>query len=107
MSEPDAGPKCTGHDEDGDGVGDACDVCPHVPDPQQLDSDGDGVGDACDPEPMNPRQQIVFFDPFTELSSGWKQAVGTEHVANDQLVMDATTSYQSINRPYTVAHDLF
>jgi hypothetical protein len=49
------------HDEDGDGVDDACDVCPHVPDPLQLDSDGDGVGDACDPEPNNPRQHFVLF----------------------------------------------
>jgi len=35
-------------DTDGDGLGDACDVCPAVPDPAQSDSDGDGVGDACD-----------------------------------------------------------
>src|SRR5260221_977947 len=48
-----------GHDEDGDGVDDACDVCLYVPDPAQLDSDGDGIGDACDPEPNNPRQHVV------------------------------------------------
>jgi len=34
-------------DSDGDGVGNACDVCPHVVDPDQVDGDGDGVGDAC------------------------------------------------------------
>lgn len=51
----------TGHDEDGDGVPDIIDVCPHVPDPDQLDSDGDGIGDACDPEPENPRQMLVRF----------------------------------------------
>lgn len=36
-------------DEDGDGVGDACDVCPTVEDPDQRDGDGDGTGDACEP----------------------------------------------------------
>jgi len=32
----------------GDGVGDACDNCPHAFNPDQLDRDGDGVGDDCD-----------------------------------------------------------
>jgi hypothetical protein len=34
---------------DGDGVGDAWDVCPEAGDPDQRDHDGDGIGDACDP----------------------------------------------------------
>jgi hypothetical protein len=35
-------------DDDGDGLGDPCDVCPQVADPEQRDTDGDGRGDACD-----------------------------------------------------------
>src|SRR5438552_14556742 len=42
-----APPTCGGHDEDDDGIGDACDDCPSVADATQDDSDGDGVGDAC------------------------------------------------------------
>src|SRR5262249_19206786 len=37
----------------GDAQGDACDVCPLVPDPSQQDSDGDGTGDACDTDADN------------------------------------------------------
>jgi hypothetical protein len=37
-------------DGDLDGVGDACDICPQDPDPTQSDWDRDGVGDACDPD---------------------------------------------------------
>ncbi len=50
----------TGHDEDGDGVPDVIDVCPHLPG-SQLDSDGDGIGDDCDPEPTIPRQHLLLF----------------------------------------------
>ncbi|HJQ98398.1 MAG TPA: FG-GAP-like repeat-containing protein, partial [Candidatus Polarisedimenticolaceae bacterium] len=34
-------------DSEGDGVKDACDLCPLVADPTQADADGNGVGDAC------------------------------------------------------------
>ena len=37
-------------DSDEDGVPDASDRCPSVPDATQLDGDGDGTGDACDPD---------------------------------------------------------
>ncbi len=35
-------------DGDGDGVGNVCDNCPNTPNLSQADGDGDGVGDACD-----------------------------------------------------------
>ncbi len=40
-----AGPS---NDLDGDGIPNARDNCPTVPNPMQEDSDGDGFGDACD-----------------------------------------------------------
>ncbi|MGQ9591770.1 MAG: thrombospondin type 3 repeat-containing protein, partial [Planctomycetota bacterium] len=36
-------------DGDLDGIPDAADNCPDVPNPVQEDSDLDGIGDACDP----------------------------------------------------------
>jgi len=48
-------------DADGDGIGDAVDLCPSVFNPirpmdngAQADFDGDGQGDACDPCPLDP-----------------------------------------------------
>ena len=35
-------------DTDHDGMGDACDNCPNNCNVQQLDADGDGIGDVCD-----------------------------------------------------------
>ena len=40
------------HDEDADGYGDACDLCPLGV--ETRDSDCDGVGDSCDPDNARP-----------------------------------------------------
>lgn len=56
-------------DGDGDGIIDACDVCPATPDPEQVDTDGDGVGDACDncPSTPNPDQADADHDGTGDL----------------------------------------
>ena len=98
-----------GHDEDLDGIDDACDVCPHIPDPDQQDRDGDGVGDACDPNPSSPGDHITFFDPFTSRRPEWTiTGTATQTYTGDSLLMDATetdTTYATL--PITPTTDYF
>jgi hypothetical protein len=68
--DPDAAAPCvaSGHDEDGDGVVDACDNCPHVANREQADVlDHDGVGDACDPRPSEAGDRLLRFVAFDTL----------------------------------------
>jgi hypothetical protein len=43
-------PACSGPDDDGDGVPDACDNCILEPNADQADVNDDGYGDLCDPD---------------------------------------------------------
>jgi hypothetical protein len=95
-----------GHDEDGDGIDDSCDGCPHVNDPSQLDQDEDGVGDACDPRVAEPGDSIAFFDAFVVPDPGWIRTgiVGT--YTGDSIVADTRNNRKfAFRRAYTQGVD--
>jgi len=71
--------------EDGDRFGDACDPCPPIADDAPSDSDQDGVADACDPHPAVPGDLIVLFEGFHGgLPGGWA-TTGTWAQAGDDI----------------------
>lgn len=96
-----------GHDEDGDGIDDACDGCPHVADPEQVDSDGDGVDDVCDPFPDTPTESIAVFDPFRSLQSFWVVPALAPTVTGDSLEFDAVGSQAFLNLLPTPTDDYY
>jgi hypothetical protein len=81
-----------GHDEDADGVDDACDLCPQVAD-DQSDTDGDLVGNACDLLPT--QQQRVLFDPFLAMGPEWSFDARVTH-NGDSFTMPAAAASISV-----------
>jgi len=79
-------------DQDRDGVANADDNCPRVPNPGQEDSDGDGVGDACDPCPATPCPR-----PRTCLA-----AAGDDRLSADLCVLPCRPSESSGGTPGTL-----
>lgn len=89
-----------GHDEDGDGIGDAMDNCPHIAG-SNADSDGDGVGDACDPNPTTPGDTIGLFAPLTPGTSPFDAIAGFTEEA-DGIRRTGDTSIR-VTRPMATA----
>lgn len=94
-----------GHDEDGDGIDDACDTCPHLADPGQADRDADRVGDRCDPRPDLPGEHILFFDPFTELRADWSTRGVTPISDGESLFVDTRQRRTNFDLAITPALD--
>jgi hypothetical protein len=67
-------------DDDADGVDDGADNCPGVANPGQADNDGDGLGNACDPTPDGPPAAAAAppnaFD-FGKLKRNKKKGIAT------------------------------
>lgn len=91
-------PTCSGHDEDGDGFPDGCDVCPTVNDPTQPDGDGDGVGDDCDPRPLIDGDYIQVFDPHTAMATAFYDSYAQAgSFQSDSLRLGTTTTAGQAN----------
>jgi hypothetical protein len=81
-------PESIGHDEDGDGIPDTSDPCPHVPG-DATDTDGDGVGDACDVHPNQATEHWLAFytmqpgdQPFQDIT-GYTQESDALRITSD------------------------
>jgi len=64
-------------DSDGEGIADAIDNCPDIPNPGQADADLDGLGDRCDADYDN--DGVVDDSDLTVLKSAFGTVDGDEN----------------------------
>ena len=62
------GRQLLGHDEDGDGLPDFADNCPHIANVMQANGDGDQAGDACDSFPTT-QNTLQFYSLVADQDS--------------------------------------
>lgn len=96
-----------GHDEDGDGIRDVDDPCPHLAG-DAADGDGDGVGDLCDPRSGTPGDAIAAFytmgagdQPFTvgvDDDGVWTQLPDALRFTGDQGADNNLFGHMSLSR---------
>lgn len=94
------------YDEDGDGAGDECDLCPTAH--EDRDADCDGIGDSCDPDDTRAdERQFIGFGSSAGLSISHSN--GNAKVMNGafQVRLDAQTDlhYGVANPDVDVAQD--
>ena len=72
---------------DGDPRGDGCDACPHLASATDPDGDSDGVGDACAPRPGTTGDTRLLWTAFQDPDAldGWTLSGGTWELANGRL----------------------
>jgi hypothetical protein len=101
------------HDEDGDGIADRYDLCPHLA-VDQLDLDDDGIGNDCDPrvdEADHGRYFFAFEDgdhgrlDLIGVATGDKEAtfLGSETFELSALVLGVSSTTATIVAAVTIA----
>ena len=97
----------TEHDEDGDTIIDRLDDCPQLPNTDQADDDGDGVGNACDPEPTLARQTLTYFTALVGENPFVRTGNGALTIAADSLHYDGNGAMGLIHTRALVDADVW